>query len=64
MFGIFGKKNKDKKDVTPIDRRRSQRRKTSEPRRAQVRWEPDKEDRRKGDRRGGSGHWDDNQGLR
>ena len=64
MFGIFGKKKKDDKDVTPVDRRRGQRRLGSNPRRAQIRWEPEREDRRKGDRRGGSGHWDDNEGLR
>ena len=64
MFGIFGKKNKEDKDVTPVDRRRGQRRLGSNPRRAQIRWEPEREDRRKGDRRGGSGHWDDNEGLR
>ncbi len=55
MFKLFGK---NKTTITPIDRRCSQRRKIKD-RRCQVRWEPNKEGRRKSDRRKNLGHWGD-----
>ena len=58
MFGFF--KKKKKKKVERVEKRKKQRRVGDRPRRSEVRWEPDKEDRRSGeDRRKGGNTWDE-----
>jgi hypothetical protein len=58
MFGFF--KKKKKKPVERIERRKRQRRRDENDRRSDVRWEPEKENRRSGkDRRKGADAWDE-----
>ncbi len=57
MFGFFKKKNKP---VKKVDKRNKQRRSTADPRRDEIRWEPEKTERRDADdRRKGGDTWDD-----
>ncbi|VAW44189.1 hypothetical protein MNBD_GAMMA02-1121 [hydrothermal vent metagenome] len=56
MFGFFKKKNKP---VKKIDKRNKQRRSNTDPRRDEIRWEPEKTERRGSeDRRKGNNTWD------
>ncbi len=57
MFGFFKKKHKP---VKKIDKRNKQRRSSTDPRRDEIRWEPEKTERREtDDRRKGGDTWDD-----
>lgn len=61
MFGFFKKLfgEKPEKEVKPVERRRRQRRQLQNDRREDIRWEPDKEDRRSGEDRRDLGKWND-----
>ncbi len=57
MFGFF---KKNKKTVKKVDKRKKQRRINDQPRRAELRWEPEKAERRDADdRRKGNNTWND-----
>jgi len=56
MFGFFKKK---KQDINKGEKRKKQRRQTNNDRRDNIRWEPEKEDRRSGvERRKNINNWD------
>jgi hypothetical protein len=62
MFGflkkLFGGKT-EKEEVKPVERRKRQRRQVHNDRREDIRWEPDKEDRRSGEERRNLDKWND-----
>lgn len=59
MFGFFKKNKKKEAKINPSEKRKKQRRKTENDRRDDVRWEPEKDDRRNvDDRRKNTNKWD------
>jgi hypothetical protein len=60
MFGFFKKKNKEDSKNKALKVRKSQRRKVESDRRNDIRWEPEKDNRRVNkERRKGVGAWDE-----